>query len=445
LTPFGFLFRAEHDSPTVEQQSLYVTNVGGGSLTYDLQASTESGGNWLSLSHTTGTTDAGTTPIEVTADSTGLPPGSYHGKVTATFSNGTLLEADVVFVITAAGCLPETANLISTSVGKGAAMRISFPRSMSVQVVDNCGNALDDATSTVTIRKVESIPLKWTGDGSYKTLWTPSETGTSVEIGFTATSPSLGTFLKTYLVSMIANDGPWPPRLLAKGVVEAAGYTPMQPLAPGGLITIFGAFGCTEQAVATLPLPRELGGCRVKIQNESIPLFYAGPRQINAQVPTHLQPGTEVQVKVTRQSIGVPEETASESYLIAPTQPGVFLAGDYAAALDGRSILIRAENPARIGDTLQVYATGLGATDPSAESGVGAPGFTTLLNPVKVTLGGVEVPVLYQGLVPGYVGLYQINIVLTAGVPIGEAVPLAVYQNGVRSNPGLPAALPILP
>jgi uncharacterized protein (TIGR03437 family) len=57
-----------------------------------------------------------------------------------------------------------------------------------------------------------------------------------------------------------------------------------------------------------------------------------------------------------------------------------------------------------------------------------------VINPVTVTVGGVEVPVQYQGLTPTLVGLNQINILLTGSAPTGDNVPLVVTQNGVPSN-----------
>jgi uncharacterized protein (TIGR03437 family) len=62
---------------------------------------------------------------------------------------------------------------------------------------------------------------------------------------------------------------------------------------------------------------------------------------------------------------------------------------------------------------------------------------------VTVTVGGVEVPVQYQGWAPGFVGLHQINVVLTNEVPAGSSVPIVVRQNGVESNPNFPVSIPV--
>ncbi|MBI2818952.1 MAG: hypothetical protein HYX73_03150, partial [Acidobacteria bacterium] len=63
--------------------------------------------------------------------------------------------------------------------------------------------------------------------------------------------------------------------------------------------------------------------------------------------------------------------------------------------------------------------------------------------PVTATIGGVEVPVSYAGLTPGYVGLYQVNVTLSGGVPTGDNLPVVIRQNGIESNPNLPIRISI--
>ena len=47
-----------------------------------------------------------------------------------------------------------------------------------------------------------------------------------------------------------------------------------------------------------------------------------------------------------------------------------------------------------------------------------------------LALGGVALDVLYAGLVPGSVGLYQINATVPRSVPLGLSIPLVVTQGG---------------
>jgi uncharacterized protein (TIGR03437 family) len=94
--------------------------------------------------------------------------------------------------------------------------------------------------------------------------------------------------------------------------------------------------------------------------------------------------------------------------------------------------LITPTNPIHPNDIVIIYATGMGRTSPFVDSGMPAPA-DPLPNTViaaSVTLGGVPLNVLYAGLVPGEVGVYQVNALVPSGVPQGMEIPLVVAQAG---------------
>jgi uncharacterized protein (TIGR03437 family) len=89
-------------------------------------------------------------------------------------------------------------------------------------------------------------------------------------------------------------------------------------------------------------------------------------------------------------------------------------------------------NPIHRGDTIIIYATGLGKTSPTVEAGTPAPAdplAVTVATPV-VTLGGVPLPVTFAGLVPYEIGVYQINAFVPDNVPLGMSVLLNIAQSG---------------
>ena len=51
-----------------------------------------------------------------------------------------------------------------------------------------------------------------------------------------------------------------------------------------------------------------------------------------------------------------------------------------------------------------------------------------------MTIGNVQADVIFSGLAPGYVGLYQVNALVPAGVTAGSAVPVVISMEGIASN-----------
>ena len=78
-----------------------------------------------------------------------------------------------------------------------------------------------------------------------------------------------------------------------------------------------------------------------------------------------------------------------------------------------------------------IYLTGMGTTNPSVADGT-AGNTATLYNAVAqpaIYVGGVAGKVQFNGLAPGYPGLYQINVTLPATLPGTGRLPLAIGTN----------------
>ena len=212
-------------------------------------------------------------------------------------------------------------------------------------------------------------------------------------------------------------------------------------LAPGSIVSIFGtAFAGGESFAVNLPLERSLDGTSVRIGGEDAPLYYVGPGQVNAQVPFTAKVGESVSIVVNAKG----KLTAPQSYLIAPAQPGIFNGAvlDFQNAPAQGGLAVTPSNPAQIGHDLIIYSNGLGLVDQTVATGAASSAANALL-PVRVTIGGVEVPVAYAGLTPGFVGLYQVNVHLSSSVPTGDDIAVVLEQNGITSNPLLPIRISI--
>jgi uncharacterized protein (TIGR03437 family) len=225
-----------------------------------------------------------------------------------------------------------------------------------------------------------------------------------------------------WLAGEVPGDGV--PRVVAPlpgpgGVVNGASFTPApdNAVAPGSIISIFGSAltSGSRMAATLLPLPVKLAGTSVTVNGAPIPLFYASPGQMNAQLPFDVRPGeATLAVRSGTQSSG------AQTIRVEAAAPGIFIA---------------VGNPRRAGDPVFVYATGLGAVTPAVASGAAAPAnplSRTTTEPI-VTIGGVRAAVSYSGLAPGFAGLYQINAAVPAGLEPGPA-PIVIQMGERRSN-----------
>jgi uncharacterized protein (TIGR03437 family) len=249
--------------------------------------------------------------------------------------------------------------------------------------------------------------------------------------------------------SFYANVRP-APSIGANAVVDAASYQVGKGLAPGSYITIFGtALSDATEDLSTNFLPFSMSGVSVSFQSpdgaEAWPgrLWYVSPSQINVQIPWELQGLTSAQLTVNVADVSVPYTIP-----ISPNLPAMFTYGDHLAiAQDQNYQLVTASNPAQPGQYIVIYANGLGAvnlapcTTPAASgcliSGEATPSqplASTLVKPT-VTIGGVAGNVLFSGLTPGSIGLYQIDVQVPANAPAGMQ-SVVITQNGVSSQPG---------
>jgi uncharacterized protein (TIGR03437 family) len=165
-------------------------------------------------------------------------------------------------------------------------------------------------------------------------------------------------------------------------------------------------------------------------------LIYVSSGQINCQVPFELAGQTSTPVMV--QTDGAPSSPVTLP--LAATAPGIFtvtLSGrTQGAVLNQDYSLNTPSSPARAGDVIQIFATGQGAVNNPPATGAGAPSdplATTVATPVAL-IGGVQAPVLFSGLAPGFAGLWQVNARVPTGVPAGDSVSLQIVHGGAISN-----------
>ena len=219
-------------------------------------------------------------------------------------------------------------------------------------------------------------------------------------------------------------------------VVNAADLT--QPVAPGGLISVLGRdLSVLNAATREMPLPTALGESCLTVNGVAVPMILASPERINAQLPFQVDGNVTM---ILRTPGGVSDNF---NLTILPTAPSVFRNGVAGPVTDAPAVvratnnqLVTLSNPIHRGDSVTIYLTGMGRTSPAVETGLPAPGDppAAVLVPPTVTLGNVELPVAFAGLVPGEIGVYQINAVVPGFVAAGMAEPLTISQGGVSTS-----------
>jgi uncharacterized protein (TIGR03437 family) len=238
------------------------------------------------------------------------------------------------------------------------------------------------------------------------------------------------------------------PVIDSNGVVNAASFQLGNGLAPGSYITIRGR-GLSEitRIFNTTSLPVSLAGVSVSFDDQlasrkSLPgrIHFVSENQINVQIPWEYEGSNTVLMKV---SIGPGDADSSAVFTVplAKTSPAFFEYDDQAsgrrllAGLDQGFKLLTVANPARKTNAIQLYCNGLGPVSnrpPSGEPSPGEPLAETVEKPA-VSIGGRPAQVLFSGLAPGIVGLYQVNVVVPSDAPNGLQ-PVVVTMGGVASR-----------
>ena len=231
------------------------------------------------------------------------------------------------------------------------------------------------------------------------------------------------------------------------GFVSAAN-TPGNALAPGSIASLYGTnlAGFASAADSPPPLPVTLAGTTLKLLENTLPLLYVSPGQINFQLPF-------ISIRVPMQTtLTVTQGLLSTTIpvTLTPFAPSLFTTNSQgtgqAAALVNNTATIVApvgmfpdSRPAMKGEFVEFYCTGLGNVTAANDQPIlggpspSSPLAETLVKPT-VTIGNANATVTFSGLAPGFAGLYQVNLQIPDTAPSGNAVPVVLTIGGVNSN-----------
>jgi uncharacterized protein (TIGR03437 family) len=448
LTPAGLLFLSSAGGAPAPQ-TVQVFTSSATPVTY--QASSDS--PWLVVSPSSGTTStasAGTSSVSVKL--AGLAAGVYRGNVSYALSGAAVRTVNVTLIVESgtgssdrkgaqpkATCAPTQLVPTQTGLVNNFAQPAAWPTPLSVLLVNDCGSPVTNGQVVVAFNNGDpplALIATGTNSGVYSGTWTPRNTSPNLALQASASASGFPTATVQILGQVTPNAAPL---LNAGGTLNAFAIAaePGVPIAPGTIVQIYGS-NLTAQTTpgSTIPLATTLGQTSVIIGGLLAPLYFVSPGQINAQVPFELTAGDPYQVIVNANGA---LSTPNPIQLTADS-PGIaqYAAGQAIAQHVGDNSLITETSPAKPGEYVVFYVAGMGQTSPNVSSGIASPStnLPALLDQAALTLNGVPIPaanILFAGLTPTLVGLYQIDFQVPANAPNGD-LPLVLTQTSGVSN-----------
>jgi uncharacterized protein (TIGR03437 family) len=439
---------------------------------FQAAATTSNQGSWLSATPSSGNAD-GQTPgrVNVSVNPTGLSPGIYTGNVNISISQA-LESVNVTVVVLpppganqssrprpevlgprpeVTGCTPSKLAITETSLPNNFAVPAGWPATLIVQLNDDCGSPVLNGSVIATFSNGDAA-LALVGDslGNYSATWAPGAVTSEMVITVNAAAGTLQPATATLNGGISQNPTP-PPTLVTGGTLNNLNPVVGGSLSPGTIAQVHGS-GLATSAVQTgvLPLPTTFNNTFAQVGAYQAPLFYLSNGQVNVQLPYDLTPSQQLPILLSVNNA----LTLPVTLDIVPTAPGVLSDfdgptppstqnGAHIIAQHSNGSLVTSNSPATPGEDLVMYLVGLGATKPSVPSGAATP--NSPLSYVNlaptVTVDSQPATLLFAGLTPAFVGLYQIDFQVPAGAHSGDVV-VTVTQNGVAANPTL---LPVSP
>lgn len=221
-------------------------------------------------------------------------------------------------------------------------------------------------------------------------------------------------------------------------VLNGARFEVQYPLAPGAYAQAYGLLeGVPTMLASSVPLPMELDGVRVLVNDVASPLLGIDRLVVSFLIPRATQPGRRT-VKVVRGGATLGQGTVD----IVAVSPGLFYVLTDPLAQGGvineQNQFITPDTPARRGQAIQIFGTGQGSIDIGGEvpdNGVPPEGkLASATRPTEVYISVEKAQVLFSGLSPQFPGLWQINAIVPDKPYVRGRVPLTVTIDGVPSN-----------
>ena len=399
----------------VVNQNVTFTVVSGSATLSPVTAKTDSAGHAQTIVTLSGSAIG---PITVKAALTGNLSG-----ISTTFALSPLILISSLIKV--------SGDLQTTQAGQ------KFPADLIVQVIGTNGLALSNQ------------PISFQVTSGTATLSTPLPTDTTGQAHVTVTAGStpgnvtvnafIGTFSQSFTLTVI----PPGPVLSSSSFFNAGGLTRIGALSPCGLVTVF-ASGLAPNAQGMVfntnyfgPWATSLASDTVTVASVAAPIFsvgnVGGAEQLTFQVPCETAPADSVPI-----TVGVAGGTSTIGFPVVAASPGIFetVMSDgvrRAVAVRPDGTFVSLQNPARRGETIRVFVTGLGPTSPLMVTGsVPVPGVDSLAaGDVIVGVNNSGVGPSTARVSPNLIGVYEVSFLVPSDAPAANDVVLSVAVNAI--------------
>ena len=328
--------------------------------------------------------------------------------------------------------IPEAASLAPSSVAMGASgvtLTVSGANFLSGSAVRWNGS---------------NRPTTFVNANQLKATLTASDLSADGFAAISVSSPGPGGGISRDLYFKSGTE----PAVFPTGFLNGASFAPLAVTgaAPGAIVSLFGADLAAANTIASsAPLPITLGNLSLSLGGVSVPEFFVSPGQVNVQIPWEAgnsssltEPLVAGSGTYNAQPVDLPVATFSPGiFTVSQTGSGqgtvtISSTGQLAAPAGayGNS------RPAKRGEYITIYCTGLGAVDHQPLSGHPTPS-SPLANTTtvpEVILGTMNLKPSFSGLAPGFVGLNQVNVQVPSNAPVGNAISLTLVMSDGFTN-----------
>lgn len=379
---------------------------------------------------------------------------SASGTVTVTAAFASNQSIKATFTINAIPLVTLGGITKVSGDGQAAIINTQFTNALVVQVNSSAGVP------------VANIPVSFSATGGALLSATQVSTGSngqaqvSVTAGGTPGSVTVTASASGFNVTFNLTISPPGPNITASSFANAADQR-VGSISPCSLATIFASgIAAGVQGVVTGNL-FGLGGLSntlatdtVTVGNTQAPILNVasinGQQQLTFQVPCNASTGS------TQVTVGVGAGSGSATVTLLPASPGVFQTsttitlangGTYPMGIFARpdGSFVSPSNPARSGETVVAYVTGLGAASPPVVTNA-VPLLTAISTPVNSLVIGIAnagVPLVSAQLSPDLVGVYQVAFQVPAGTTSGNQVFSVGVSVGGQTYYSAGSAIPI--